>query len=167
MSESIGKGVYNWSGLMMGDGPSMQGEIGNAICNTEVMALTMAFLQSAEVSVSSSCCWTPLTNSPAVAQDEPSIMTVAPTTAPTEVAVVAITTTDRKHHEECGILELYEKMTLAQKIILGLLCAVVALEGLYLFALVVKYVAEWFILLLAVTRRMKQLRSQPRLDYRS
>ncbi|KAG2847930.1 hypothetical protein PC112_g884 [Phytophthora cactorum] len=104
---------------------------------------------------------------PPVAQDEPSIMTVAPTTAPTEVAVVAITTTDRKHHEECGILELYEKMTLAQKIILGLLCAVVALEGLYLFALVVKYVAEWFILLLAVTRRMKQLRSQPRLDYRS
>ncbi|KAI9992690.1 hypothetical protein PInf_014557 [Phytophthora infestans] len=65
------------------------------------------------------------------------------TTASTEVAVVAITATERKDpHDEFGILELYENLTLTQKIVIGLLCAIVALEELYLFTLAIKYIAE-------------------------
>ncbi|ETL89853.1 hypothetical protein L917_11287 [Phytophthora nicotianae] len=83
------------------------------------------------------------------------------TTAPTEVAVITISTTERKDvQEEFGLLELYDKMTFTQKIVIGLLCSVVALEGIYFFALVIKYIAEWFILLLVVTRRANQLRIQ-------
>ncbi|KAK1941196.1 hypothetical protein P3T76_007062 [Phytophthora citrophthora] len=80
---------------------------------------------------------------------------VAPTPIPLE------STSDHKHESTLSALELYKKMTLVQKIIIGLLCVVIALEGLYLYVLVVKYLAEWFILLLVVTKRMKQLRSEP------
>ncbi|KAG1713007.1 hypothetical protein DVH05_000736 [Phytophthora capsici] len=78
-----------------------------------------------------------------------------------QVIPVPTEVTDHKYDSALSALELYKKMTLTQKIIIGLLCTVVALEGLYLYVLVVKYLAEWFILLLAVTKRMKQLRSEP------
>ncbi|OWZ02445.1 hypothetical protein PHMEG_00025989 [Phytophthora megakarya] len=63
----------------------------------------------------------------------------------------------RTNLEQRRIVQLYENMTFKQKVILGLLCAGIALEGLYLMACMIKYITEWFILLLAVTRRMKQL----------
>ncbi|OWZ07233.1 hypothetical protein PHMEG_00020400 [Phytophthora megakarya] len=66
----------------------------------------------------------------------------------------------RTNLEQRRTIQLYEKMTFKQKVILGLLCAVIALEGLYLMALVIQYIAEWFILLLAVTRRLKRLRTR-------
>lgn len=92
-----------------------------------------------------------------------------PVTSPDEMEVFIPTTNDRKHEhglqmndlEECWEDDLYEKMTSKQKVILGVLCAVVALEALYVFVLVVKYIANWFIMLLAVTRQLKRLRSQP------
>ncbi|KAL3670124.1 hypothetical protein V7S43_004439 [Phytophthora oleae] len=89
---------------------------------------------------------------------------VTPTPAPTESTVPPIGTSDHKNEsafEEYSALELYGKLTLAQKVIIGVLCALIALEGLYLYAIVVEYLAEWFILLLAATKRMKQLRSEP------
>lgn len=81
-----------------------------------------------------------------------------------EVAVVDPTTNDPSRErgllvEQCRDEDLYERRTIKQKVVLGILYAVVALEALYLVGLVVMYITDWFVLLLAAAQRLKRLRS--------
>ncbi|KAG6574682.1 uncharacterized protein IUM83_10814 [Phytophthora cinnamomi] len=93
-------------------------------------------------------------------------MATTQATALNEVAATNLGTNDRKGERRLQIGEyrgegVFARRTAKQTIALGLLCAVVALEALYLFGLVVAYITDWFIVLLAVTERLKRLRSQP------
>jgi hypothetical protein len=84
-------------------------------------------------------------------------------TAPNEVVVQIIpagNTPSQKPELLTEDLEeqLHVDQTRKQKIVLAALYTVVALEGLYMFVFTVKYVADWFILLLVVTRKLTRVR---------
>ncbi|KAE9149168.1 hypothetical protein PF002_g1668 [Phytophthora fragariae] len=108
---------------------------------------------------------TSLANSPVAAHVASKGSMVTQAMVLNEVVVADPAMNDRKRVrglqiEECREEELYERSRAKQKIVLGILFTVVALEALYLFGVVVTYTADWFILLLAVTRRLKRLHSQ-------